>query len=148
MALDLPPPPPPAAVASPRAAVARPVSGRIRGFELLKVNQTTTQVARGGSRPLCQAIPFTATRVKLRWTSARRAQVLRLDVRAPGHATRTRTVRVDRAGAGVRVVELTPRGEGLDDEAFPQGRYVFTLRAGTRRLDRTSFVLSGAVRTC
>lgn len=121
----------------------------VTGFELLKVNQTTTRVARGGSRELCQAIPFTATRVRVRWTGARAGASLALDVRPPGHSTRTRTFRVTRAGAGSRVIELTPRTEGLRDEAFPQGRYTFTLRTGQRRLDRTTLRLSApTTRAC
>lgn len=119
------------------------------GFELLKVNQTTTRVERGGARPLCQAIPFTATRVRLRWTGARAGASMSLDVRPPGHGTRTRSFRLARAGGGSRVIELTPRGEGLRDEAFPQGRYTFTLRAGQRRLDRTTLRLTAPTsRTC
>jgi hypothetical protein len=142
---DLPPVPPvPAVVLSPAA----PLSARVWGFELVKVNQTTTRVARGGSRPLCQAIPFTAQRVLVRWAHARAGQGLKLDVRAPGHRTRTRTLALVRAGSGRRTVELTPRGEGLTDEAFPGGRYTFTLRLGARRLDRTSLTLTNAVRAC
>lgn len=141
------PPFPPLPVASVRAA-APALGARIAGFELLKVNQTTASVTRGGTRPLCQAIPFTAMRVKLRWTHARRGRSLALDVRAPGHATRTRAIPLTRSGAGGRTVELTPRGEGLTDEAFREGRYTFTLRAATRRLDRTTLTLSAAVRAC
>lgn len=118
------------------------------GFELLKVNQTTTRVTRGGSRSLCQAIPFTATRVLVRWSGARAGARFQLDVRAPGHATRTRVVSVARAGTGGRTVELTPGGEGLKDEAFPEGTYTFTVRAGTRRLDRTTFTLTNRTGTC
>lgn len=125
-----------------------PLVARISSFELLQVNQETVRVARGGSRPLCQAIPFTATRVRLRWSRARRGQSLKLDVRAPGHATRTRTVRIAAAGRGTRTVELTPRAEGLRDEAFPEGRYVFTLRSGARRLDRTTLTLASGVKAC
>lgn len=142
MVAELPPSPPH------RAAATAALSARVRGFELLKVNQTVTSVARGGSRPLCQAIPFTAIRVRLRWAHARRGAALKLDVRAPGHATRTRTVRIAGAGTGTRTVELTARGEGVTDEAFPGGRYVFTLRSGARRLDRTTLTLSAAVKAC
>ncbi len=131
-----------------RAQASAALKARVHVFELLKVNQTTTRVPRGGSRPLCQAIPFTAQRVFVRWTGARAGRSLALDVRAPGHATRTRTVKLRRSGAGRATVELTPRSEGLRDEAFPQGRYTFTLRVGTRRLDRTTLTLTGGVKTC
>lgn len=130
------------------ATASAALHARVHGFELLKVNQTTTRVARGGSRPLCQAIPFTAQRVFVRWSGAASGRALLLDVRAPRHATRTKTLRFKRGGTGRRTVELTPRGEGLRDEAFPEGRYVFTLRAGARRLDRTTLTLTNDVRTC
>lgn len=147
--VDNPPPPP-----TPPAAVVRAAAGtaalgaHIGGFELLKVNQTTTRVGRGGSRPLCQAIPFTALRVRIAWAHARPGQRLSLDVRAPGHATVTRTLRLASAGSGRSVQELTPGPLGLRDAAFPQGRYRFTLRVGPRRLDRTTLTLTGGVRAC
>ncbi len=131
-----------------RAQATAALTARVHGFELVKVNQTVTRVARGGSRPLCQAIPFTAQRVRVRWTGARAGRTLALDVRPPGHATRTRAVKVVRSGSGRATVELTPRTEGLRDEAFPQGRYTFTVRAGARRLDRTTLTLTGDVTTC
>jgi hypothetical protein len=124
-----------------------PVTAHISGFSLLKVNQTTAAVARGGSRALCQAIPFTAMRVRVRWTHARRGQRLVLDVTPPGHAVRSRAFRVAAAGAGARTIELTPRGEGLRGDAFAEGRYRFTVRLGQRRLDRTSLRLTGGA-TC
>jgi hypothetical protein len=142
---ELPPTPPGHGIS---AAAAAALSARISGFELVKVNQTTTRVVRGGSRPLCQAIPFTAQRVFVRWTHARAGQALKFDVRAPGHRTRTRTLQLVRTGSGRRTVELTPRGEGLTDEAFPGGRYTFTLRLGARRLDRTTLTLTNAVKAC
>jgi hypothetical protein len=131
-----------------RAQASAALAARVHGFELLKVNQTTTRVARGGSRPLCQAIPFTAQRVFVRWTGARAGRTLALDVRAPGHAMRTRAVKLRRPGTGRATVELTPRGEGLKDEAFPPGRYTFTLRTGVRRLDRTTLTLTSDVKIC
>jgi hypothetical protein len=131
-----------------RAQASAALRARVLGFELLKVNQTTTRVTRGGARPLCQAIPFTAQRVFVRWTGATSGRALLLDVHAPGHTTRTRTLRFARGGTGRRTVELTPRGEGLRDEAFPEGRYVFTVRAGARRLDRTTLTLTNEVSAC
>lgn len=146
---DVMPPPPAPPVATARAAVGTgALTARIGGFELLKVNQTTTRVGRGGSRPLCQAIPFTALRVRVAWAHARPGQRLGLDVRAPGHATVTRTVRLGSAGSGRSVQELTPGRLGLRDAAFGEGRYRFTLRVGARRLDRTTLTLTGGVRAC
>ncbi|UTI65703.1 hypothetical protein NBH00_05690 [Paraconexibacter antarcticus] len=119
-----------------------PPPARVSAFDLLKVNQTVLRVGRGGHGPLCQAIPVTAVRVRLRWAGLRPGRVVRLTVVPPGHAARTRAVRVRARDAGRRTVELTASALGLRDAAFAEGRYAFTLRTGGRRVDRTTLTLT------
>ena len=126
-----------------------PPPARVSAFDLLKVNQTVLRVARGGRGPLCQAIPVTAVRVRLRWTGLRPGRAVRLTVVPPGHPARSRTVRVRAQDAGHRTVELTATALGLRADAFTEGRYAFTLRTSGRRVDRTSFTLTPpATRSC
>ena len=87
----------------------------VHHWTVLRVNQTTVDVAPGGTHPLCQAILPTALTAHLRSTTPRRS--VRVRLRVPGHTPRTRVVTLLRRTA----VLFTPRTLHLRDEAFPEG---------------------------
>lgn len=125
-------------------ATAAALAVSVTSFQLEQINSETTTVRPGGSRPLCQAIPFTVVRPRLRHRGG--AATVRVSFSAPGHAARTRSVRLP-ARAGTTTLHYTPQTLGLRDDAFTEGRYTLTVRRGDRRLARASFTLTGG-RTC
>ena len=124
------------AAGAPAAAAAHPRVA-VRGWTVLRVNQTTDDVAPGGTAALCQAIPPTALTARLAATPGVRARVV---LRVPGHRPRTRTVALRRRTR----VSFTARGLRLRDEAFPAGTYRLTVRRDGRTVARATLRLAGA----
>ena len=118
-------------------AVMVAIAVSVHDWTVLRVNQETARVAPGATVPLCQAIPLIALTAHLRATGPRRS--VRVRLRAPGHAPRTRRVTLRRRTR----VTFTPRGLGLRNEAFPEGTYRLTVRARGRVRARAALILRG-----
>jgi hypothetical protein len=98
------------------ALLAGPVEARatarfsVIGFDLLQVNQVVVHVKPGGSHPLCQAIPITAIRVRVKWSEGHKGDRATVRLREPGRSERSRAVTLD-ARSGTRKVQFDPHGE-------------------------------------
>ncbi len=119
-------------------AAAAAVAVSITSFQLERVNSEVSTVRPGGSHKLCQAIPITVVRARVR--NAGRAVTVRSSFKAPGHAARVRTAKIRH---GRVELTFTPRTERLEHEAFPEGTYTLTLTRGGKRVARASFSLTG-----
>ena len=123
------------------ATAAAPTHISIPRFDLLQVNQVVVHVKPGGSHPLCQAIPITAIRVRVKWSDARGLPRAVVTLKAPGEHARSRNITL--AGSSdTEPVEFTPRG------AFHGGTYKATVTLGGRKKASASFKLTQATKTC
>jgi hypothetical protein len=121
-----------ACLAAAPATASEPVRFSITGFDLLQVNQVVVHVKPGGSHPLCQAIPITAIRVKVRWSKATKGRRATVALVEPGGTRRTRRISLA-ARSGARKVQFDPRGEfreGTYRAAVGKARATFRLTPG------------------
>ena len=124
-----------------RATATAPTRITIPRFDLLQVNQVVVHVQPGGSHPLCEAIPITAIRVRVKWSGAHGLPRAIVTLRAPRRHARSRKITL--AGSSDNEpVEFTPR------DAFNGGTYkaTVTLRGHTRAAAK--FKLTQATKTC
>lgn len=127
---------------APATAAAATPRVELRGWTVTRINQETERVPPGGAVLACRAIPAIAIAPRLRWRGARPGIRVRLRLRVPGHAPRTRWVRLPRR-SGRTAVTYTPRDERLRDEAFPPGIYRLTVSRSGRVLARGTLELAG-----
>jgi hypothetical protein len=124
------------------ASAAAALRVRATGWTATLVNAEQVRTGPHGTVRLCQAIPVTALAVRLRYAGARPGARLTLRVRAPGHETRLRRVRLPRR-SGTVTRGFTPAGLRLRSGAFGEGRLVLRATHGGRRLATASVRFEG-----
>jgi hypothetical protein len=112
-------------------------AAQVTGWRVTLINQEVRRVGPHGALPLCQAIPPLTIAPTLRGRDGLR---VRVRVKPPGHAARSRRVALDAAPA------FAPSQLGLRD--FEAGAYRLQVRRHGRVLARASLRFTSAGGPC